>query len=179
MLKFDPYRWLAENAGHSGPAAGHVATVAAVAGTRPQLHSGVSSCEPATLATTATERMLAQWRNRLATLSPDCPARPFNADEWACWHCDALWLLDSHGANAIRLGWTAADLFSIEPRHVRFGGLADRLAGARAMVMDASRARWRSPESMGFYNRGSGPALPLAWELGAGAIRKEPTDGGR
>lgn len=178
MLKFDPYRWLAEYAGHPGPAEGHVATVAAVASATREMRNSVSPLEPATLATTATERTLGLWRNRLSTLSPDCPAGPFNADEWACWHCDALWLLDSHGANATRLGWTAADLFSIEPRHVRFGGLADRLGGARELVMDASRARWRSPESMGFYNRASGPALPLAWELETGVSRKELTDGG-
>lgn len=179
MLKFDPYRWLAENAGQSGPAAGHVATVAAVATATREMRNSVSPLEPATLATTATEQTLAQWRNRLAALSPDCPAGPFNADEWACWHCDALWLLDSHGANAIRLGWTAADLFSIEPRHVRFGGLADRLGGARELVMDASRARWRSPESMGFYKRGSGPALPLAWELGKAGNAKGSVYGGK
>ncbi|MDE2303549.1 MAG: hypothetical protein KGK11_13420, partial [Sphingomonadales bacterium] len=55
---------------------------------------------------------------------------------------DAQWLLDGFGAAAARAGWTGSDLFGVCARP-RWGGIADRLRGARSLAIGADVASWR------------------------------------
>ncbi len=67
--------------------------------------------------------------------------------------------LREHGVYAAKCGWTAADIFGLWPDKPHWGGIADRLRGARSLVMDADRASWRSRGQVERFNRGSYPHL--------------------
>jgi hypothetical protein len=79
---------------------------------------------------------------------------------------DADWLLVNFGQQALRDGWSVGELFGRWPDKDGWGGLADRLRGARSLKMTADRAHWRrmfsgSPDQL---NRTTYPDLQPLWE---------------
>ena len=77
---------------------------------------------------------------------------------------DAEWLLGTFGEQAARFGWSTADLFGLWPVKPHWGGVADRLRGARSLIMDADRSHWRTSGQVERFNRGSYPALRPFWD---------------
>lgn len=143
MLSFDPHRWLAERDG-----AENVATVATVARVRAEIGKSVSGESPATLATTATEParhpslVLRDWHSHLAPL--DCNSAPdgVTIQRWRQLHGDSWWIYENFASRAVRDGWSAADLFGVFTPRLGWGGLCDRLQGARNLKMAGPRAIW-------------------------------------
>jgi hypothetical protein len=158
VLNFDPHRWIAER----GPPAPlrSVATVATVASDVSDIEKSDSGERPATTATTATLR---GWHECIGRLDPCQPLEGFPMGRWQTLYDDAVWLLDNFGKLAARDGWSAADLFGLWPDKPYWGGIADRLRGARSLVMDAERASWRSWGQVERFNRGAYPDLPPLW----------------
>lgn len=83
---------------------------------------------------------------------------------------DAEWLLGGFAEPAFRNGWTPGELFGLWHwgggliHHA--GGIADRLDGARSLVMGEDRATWRcfiTGEPMVFL-RTAYPNLKPLWE---------------
>jgi hypothetical protein len=102
----------------------------------------------------------------LAGLDPAKPMHGLDAARWRQLLDDGQWLRDSFAPAAFRNGWTIADLFGLWPNKDAWGGIADRLQGARSLVMDEDRAHWRrmfsrAPDQ---FNRGTYPALRPLWE---------------
>ena len=61
---------------------------------------------------------VARWRDALDNLSPHAsPCRYLVPAKWAAIREDAIAFCDRHGAEAHRLGWTAAELFAVHPEH--------------------------------------------------------------
>ena len=113
-------------------------------------------------------RALRLCRKGLGSLDLAKPLHGLSGPRWRQLADDADWLLVQFGEGAFRNGWTVADLFGVWPDKDAWGGLADRLQGARSLKMTADRAHWRSvlggvPDS---FNRGAYPALRLLWEPG-------------
>jgi hypothetical protein len=110
----------------------------------------------------------------LATLDPAKPLHGLEPARWRRLLEDAQWLRDAYAPAAFRNGWTPGELFglwfwmdgdtlTLKPA---WGGLADRLQGARSLVMTEDRATWRimfsgAPDQ---FARTTYPALPLMWE---------------
>lgn len=84
----------------------------------------------------------AHWRTALAELHPAQPRHGIAPDRWSAVLEDARWLALAHGENAARHGWSASQLFTINPIE-GWGGLADRLDGARHLTIDSRKAVWR------------------------------------
>lgn len=61
---------------------------------------------------------VARWRDALDNLSPHAsPCRYLTPAKWAAIRENAIAFCDRHGAEAHRLGWTAAELFAVHPEH--------------------------------------------------------------
>lgn len=174
MLSFDPRKWLVENTSEQNGQS--VATVATVAGTVPELkklhpRSGWRNSEksalgtlPATIATPAT---FSGWAQQLALPNANQPPDGFCITLWSIIYADATWLMDNFGELAARDSWSDADLFGLWPGKPHWGGIADRLRGARSLVMDADRASWRTWGQIERFNRGAYPHLRPFWESAA------------
>lgn len=107
--------------------------------------------------------VLKEWRRGLALVDPRKPRASYDAAAWHTLCEDAAWLLDTFGERAERDDWSAADLFGLWPDKPGWGGIADRLRGARSLVMTADRAHWRSWGQMERFNRGAYPNLRPVW----------------
>ena len=174
MLNFDPHRWIAEPEGaESGQS---VATVATVARVHAEFENSVSKQGPATLATTATKPAgnpsvtLREWHSHLAPLDFDCAPQGFTLQRWRQLHGDSWWIYENFAARAVRDGWSAHDLFGVFAPRPGWGGLCDRLQGARNLKMDRDRAAWSSWGVRHWTCRGAGDdlvesGLKLIWEL--------------
>ncbi len=160
MLNFDPRQWLADNCPEDkGRTVATVATVAVASLKNEFSNSRV------TLATVATVATLSGWQHSFVRLDPCQPPEGFTMRRWQQLYDDSLWILEAHGSHACQNGWTAADLFGLWPDKPHWGGIADRLRGARSLVMDADRASWRSWGQVERFNRGSYPHLRPFWEV--------------
>jgi hypothetical protein len=151
VLNFDPHRWLAEREGDET-----VATVATVAGVHAGIEKSVSKGSPATVATTATKPArnpsvtLREWHSHLAPLDYDSAPNGFTLQRWRELGEDSWWLYENFASRAVRDGWSAADLFGVLVPRPGWGGLCDRLQGARNLKMVGPRAiwsRWGVPDS--------------------------------
>lgn len=109
---------------------------------------------------------LKAWKDGLSRLDPRKPAEGYTPAAWWNLCDDAAWLRENFGERAARDGWSAADLFGLWPDKPGWGGIADRLRGARSLVMTADRAHWRSWGQMERFNRGAYPELTPAWIIG-------------
>ena len=170
MLNFDPRKWLADNA--SGESGNFVANVATVAATLPKIektHPGadwgkseksVLNFHPATVATPAT---VAEWTRQLSRLDRHQPPEGFALGRWQSLCADALWLAESYGDQAMHLGWTASDLFGLDPLP-GWGGLADRLEGARSVTFTSTVAHWIGKGNAGWLWRRTLTPKPPIWE---------------
>ncbi len=108
---------------------------------------------------------LSGWQRNFTRLDPCQPHEGFTMRRWQQLYDDSLWMLETHGVYAAKCGWTAADLFGLWPDKPHWGGIADRLRGARSLVMDADRASWRSWGQVERFNRSSYPHLRPFWEV--------------
>ncbi len=84
---------------------------------------------------------------------------------------DACWIYENFASRAVRDGWSAHDLFGVLPWHLGWGGLCDRLAGARNLKMEGERAAWSRFGVRDWTCRGAGDdlvssGLVLIWEVG-------------
>ena len=78
----------------------------------------------------------------------------------------SVWFLDKHATQAARDGWSPGDIFGIEFRMERWGGLIDRLGECRGLLMDADRASWPSSfYGARTYRRGCGTGLQPLWNV--------------
>lgn len=116
---------------------------------------------------TATQR---EWRAHLEKLDGFQPLGGIDRRRW--WHLyeDACWLFNEFGEPAARDGWSGLDLFGVLPCQPGWGGLADRLRGARNLKLADGRARWTHGGRPDQWNRGSslpliGSGLVLMWEI--------------
>jgi len=106
----------------------------------------------------------AEWAAALARLDVASPPTDMQPDRWRQLVEDARWLADRHARSAAALGWTASDLFGIG-HSPGWGGLADRLEGARRATFTDGVAHWRSDELDGWLWRRSLRRMPAMWEL--------------
>ena len=102
------------------------------------------------------------WVNVCLPPHGACPARWFQIVE------DARWLAHRHGDAAAALGWTAGDLFGLDRALAGWGGLADRMNGARKVVFTDSLARWQSDDLEGWLWRRTLRPMPTIWEVHTG-----------
>jgi len=88
-------------------------------------------------------------------------------DKWRTLLADARWIARNHGEAAAAFGWSASDLFGLDPVRDGWGGLADRLEGARCLALTAKVAHWRGAECEGWLWRQTLSAKPLIWQASA------------
>jgi hypothetical protein len=109
------------------------------------------------------------WREALLGLSPDrdpCPS--FRPNAWARVWSNALDFIERHGAEEHRLGWTAEELFGVNPalgviRVDRTGALMLSSAG-RVLAVAADLIRYVN--GLAFRRTfGSGVSVPV-WNFG-------------
>ena len=111
-----------------------------------------------------------EWRVQLAGLDPWRPVAGIEGQRWRNLCEDAFWIFEKFGEPAARDNWSGLDLFGVLPVKPYWGGLADRLRGARNLKLVDGRARWAHMGVPEQWNRGSGLALVssgllLMWEL--------------
>lgn len=106
----------------------------------------------------------AGWAAALAAIDPHQPPSGFPLGWWRTLHSDCLWLCGHHGEAAASLGWSAGDLFGVADRP-GWGGLADRLEGARRVVLTETVGTWRGEGLAGRLWRETLPAIPAIWEI--------------
>lgn len=130
----------------------------------PQTLAGLAALAAAPRETAKAHRAdPAAWLDALAHIDATCPPAGYNADLWRCLLADARWLCERHGRAAAALGWTASDLFGFDPLP-GWGGLADRLEGARKLVLTDRIAHWRSEDCEGWLWRQTLTAKPVIWD---------------
>ena len=109
------------------------------------------------------------WREALLGHSPDrdpCPS--FRPGAWARVQANALAFIERHGAEEHRLGWTAEELFGVNPalgviRVDRTGALMLSSAG-RVLAVAADLIRYAN--GLAFRRcSGSGASVPV-WNFG-------------
>jgi hypothetical protein len=115
--------------------------------------------------------LLSDWHRQLTVLDVYEPPEGFDQRRWGTLVDDCCWLYATHASRLVRDGWSAADLFAVIPSQRGWGGLADRLLGARNVLFDdASKAHWTRAGVKFSTSRGVGEALRgsdarLVWYL--------------
>jgi hypothetical protein len=113
-------------------------------------------------------RVLRKWHAHLSRLDPDQPPDGCNA-WWRQAVEDSCWLYENYASRAVRDGWSAHDLWGVMLAHPGWGGLTDRLRGARDLKMDSDRAAWTVGGVRERFCRGGGDDLRadlvLIWEV--------------
>jgi hypothetical protein len=103
---------------------------------------------------------LREWHARLSQLDVYEPPEGFDKMRWGTLLHDCWWLYETHASRLVRDGWTAADLFLVLPSQRGWGGLADRLQGARNVLFDdRGLAHWRRRGEKFSVGRGIGESL--------------------
>ena len=117
--------------------------------------------------------ILRDWHEHLSTLDDLDPPTGYDLNWWTQAVRDACWIYENFASGAVRAGWSAHDLFGILPWHPGWGGLCDRLRGARNLKMevDGRKAVWSSWRVQDWTCAGAGDdlitsGLTLIWELG-------------
>jgi hypothetical protein len=107
----------------------------------------------------------ANWTAALAAINANRAPASYDPDRWRDLLTNARWLCHYHGPAAAALGWTASDLFGIGPAS-GWGGLADRLEGARNLVLTDRIAHWRGPDIDGrLWRESMRLPMPPIWEI--------------
>ncbi|WP_432807179.1 hypothetical protein [Methylorubrum extorquens] len=88
------------------------------------------------LATDPLPPKAAEWRRAFGTLRPSSPpCGHLGADAWANSHDTCTNFIERFGAEAGRLGWTAAELFGVHPEQ-----RTQRVDWCGAMITDGQKA---------------------------------------
>lgn len=116
-------------------------------------------------------RALRQWRAGLEQLDPCSPPKGWEPGRWQDLADDAFWLFNGFAEQAARDGWSALDLFGVHMTRPGWGGLCDRLRGARNLKMAQDRAAWSRFGVRDQFCRGGGDELVgsgvlVAWATG-------------
>lgn len=117
------------------------------------------------------ELKLREWFARLSALDVYEPPEDFDQRRWGMLLDDACWLYSTHASRLVRHGWSAMDLFAVIPSQRGWGGLADRIRGARNVLFDdRGQAHWTRLGVKFSASPGIGEALrgsdaQLLWEL--------------
>lgn len=139
MLNFDPHQWLRHRRFDENLAG--LAGLAEDLSKAEDEESSKQSTKPAKVAKDA-PASLRSWHRHLSALD-DCAAPlGFSLNRWQLLCDDACWIYENFASVAVRNGWSANDLFGVLPWHRGWGGLCDRLDGARNLKMDDCRAAW-------------------------------------
>lgn len=116
-------------------------------------------------------RALRDWHDHLVAID-DCRVPAGQSIMWWQQACDdARWIYENFASRAVRDGWSAHDLFGVLPWHPGWGGLCDRIKGARNLKMEGQRAAWSSWGVPDWACSGAGDQLVtsgivLIWEMG-------------
>lgn len=105
------------------------------------------------------------WQVALARLDAATAPQGFTSARWRQLVEDARWLADRHGSSAAALGWSASDLFGLDDTLDGWGGLADRLRGAKRVNFTDTVAHWRSDELDGWLWRRTLRPMRAIWEM--------------
>lgn len=114
--------------------------------------------------------ILREWHGRLVGID-DCRAPAGFSIIWWQQACDdARWIYENFASCAVRDGWSAHDLFGVLPWRPGWGGLCDRVRGARNLKMAGQKALWSSWGVRDWTCAGTGDqlitsGLVLVWEL--------------
>ena len=163
VLNWDPFAALAEIQSR-GPL--HTTGATPATHNPPQSVAPVAGVVRSGCQTVKTESLNcpSHWRAKLAALDPDKPPQSMAPNRWRTLLSDARWLAEAHGPAAAALGWTDAQLFGIDGAQ-GWGGLADRLDGARRVALTDKTARWRNENETGtLWRKGCTGGVPV-WEL--------------
>jgi hypothetical protein len=117
--------------------------------------------------------VLRDWHHHLVAID-DCRAPDGQSIMWWQQACDdARWIYENFASRAVREDWSAHDLFGVLPWHPGWGGLCDRLKGARNLKMAGPKAVWSNWGVPDWSCIGAGDqlitsGLMLIWEMGRG-----------
>lgn len=159
---FDPWQWIRDNADAAEPPPPTLATLATLAapGDWPSLPP--------------------EWRAGLARLKGASPPHD-NAAASGQLVADALGIADNWAAQAAALGWSAVDLFGVEPngaRRLDRDGLAASLEGRKVVAVTSDAATIATPSGglLRHYRRDKPGSVPI-WSAGAFCAGKEVQHG--
>jgi hypothetical protein len=113
---------------------------------------------------------LREWHAHLSKLDVHDPPEGFDQMRWGTLVHDCWWLYETHASRLVRDGWSAMDLLGVLPSYRGWGGLADRLQGARNVLFDdQGQVHWARLGVKFSASRGAGEALQgsdarLVWE---------------
>ncbi|CAO4183400.1 hypothetical protein [Methylorubrum aminovorans] len=112
-----------------------------------------------------------EWRNAFGRLRPTSPpCRYLNPTAWANIHEVCTDFIESFGADAVRLGWTAPQLFGVHPEHgtlrVDWCGVM-MIGGRKAIGIEADRIPFGN--LTGYRNVPGVPVGIPIWEFAARA----------
>jgi hypothetical protein len=110
------------------------------------------------------------WREGIAFLDPEKPRGGFHWRRWDNLVADCVLIFNEFGEQATATGWTAEDLFGVDPAGAGgsiVGGLAWRLEGRKLLTVESGMAtfQYRNGE-IGRCSRGWVRGLVPVWELG-------------
>lgn len=114
--------------------------------------------------------ILWEWHGHLVAID-DCNAPAGFSIMWWQQACDdARWIYENFASRAMWDGWSAHDLFGVLPWFPGWGGLCDRIKGARNLKMAGQRAIWSSWGVPDWACAGAGDQLissgiMLIWEM--------------
>lgn len=119
------------------------------------------------------ERLIQYWRRALGRLDSEAPLGGFALGRWEILLHDAYRIFNEVGVNAAKLGWSATDLWGVDPAGasgVIVGGLAYRLSGGALIGINGERAEYRLPFSGQLCRcaKGWDRGLVPVWELNNG-----------
>ena len=151
---FDPWQWIRDNTDDTAPA-----------------------LPPPALATLATlaapadwPSLPADWRDGLARLRDADKPLFGSAEPSSRLVADALELADAWAPQALAFGWSAVDLFGVEPdgaRRLDRDGLAASLEGRKVVAVTSEAATIATPSGglLRHYRRDKPGSVPL-WNVG-------------
>lgn len=111
----------------------------------------------------------AEWRNAFGRLRPNSPpCRYLNPTGWVNIHEACTDFIERFGADAVRLGWTAPQLFGVHPEHgtlrVDWCGVM-MIGGRKAVGIEADRIPFGN--LTGYRNVPGAPIGIPIWEFAA------------
>jgi len=109
------------------------------------------------------------WRQGIGSLDPEKPRGGFHWRRWDHLVADCVLIFNEYGELAAATGWTAEDLFGVDPAGAGgsiVGGLAWRLEGRKLLSVETGMATFKYHNGdIGRCSRGWVRGLVPVWEL--------------